>query len=169
MNWLGRFWRQPNRRYRNFQIVFTLLTLNFIVPSLSYAIAPEIAQQSFLDMGRLFHAAPYPKSEDSYTWRFLAVSNVFTLGTMCFMLHLNLRRFYPILPALFVLKAVTALQFLVHFVFVLPYPAFLLIGIFDGLTCALFLFFAGSARRSLASDGNDGSLVPAPRLRESAR
>ena len=34
--------------YRNFQIVFTVLTLNFVIPALSYTFAPREAMEQFL-------------------------------------------------------------------------------------------------------------------------
>ncbi len=166
MSWLARFFRQPNRRYRNFQIVYTILTLNFLIPSITYLTDPGGTYQRFVEIGRILGETSYPSPEDSYFWRFLGVSNVFTLGIMCLLLQLDLRRYYPILPALVVLKAGTALQFLGNFAFGLHHKAFLAVGLFDSITCVAFIYFARSAYRSLGEPGRnrdrDRELVPAP-------
>jgi hypothetical protein len=162
MGWIARFWSQPGRRYRSFQIVFSLLTLNFLLPSLGYVAAPEQAVRGFLRIGALLWQAPYPKTEDSYLWRFLGASDVFTLGVMCLLLQIDLRRYYPILPALVVLKGATALQFLVHFAFVLHHPSFLVVALWDGVTCVLFVVLARGAHRE-ASARAWRDLVPTPR------
>jgi len=165
MSWLARFWRQPNRLYRNFQVAYTLLTLNFIIPSITYLVDPAGTYQRFLGIGQMLGEAGYPSPEDSYFWRFLGVSNVFTLGVMCLLLQVDLRRFYPILPALVVLKAGTALQFLGNFAFGLHHRAFLAIGLFDALTCVAFVYFARGAHRALIAElpAADLALVPRPR------
>ncbi len=162
MDWLARFFGQPSSRYRNFQLVFLFFTLNFIFPSLSYAVSPDTAYAGFLKVGAFLWSAPYPKAEDSYFWRFLGASNVFCLGAMCLFLQIDLKRYYPILPSLLILKAGTSLQFLVHFAFVLHHPSFLVIGLYDALTCAGFVWFARSAHRDGEARGWKG-LVPAPR------
>lgn len=164
MGILARFLRQPNHAYRDFQVVYTLLTLNFIFPSLSYLIDPNGTYERFVAIGLLLGEHGYPSPEASYFWRFLGVSNVFTLGVMCAMLQWNLRRFWPVLPALCVLKAGTSLQFLGNYFFGIHHRAFLAIGLFDALTTVAFIVFARRAYRAMGADAaKDTELVPHPR------
>jgi hypothetical protein len=164
MGTLARFFGQPNRAYRDFQVVYSLLTLNFIVPSLTYLVDPNGTYARFVAIGAMLGEHGYPSPEASYFWRFLGVSNVFTLGVMCAMLQWNLRRYWPILPALCVLKAGTSLQFLGNYFFGIGHRAFLAIGLFDALTTVAFIVFATRAHRAMGEDaGRDEGLVPRPR------
>ena len=55
---IGRFFTQPSGAYRNFQLVFTVLTLNFTIPAVSYLVAPDVALKGVHDMSALF-GVPY--------------------------------------------------------------------------------------------------------------
>lgn len=161
---LQTFWNQPNKKYRNFQIVYTFLTLNFFFPALFYAIQPTVAIQSFIDIGSLLSSMEYPLSEESYVWRVLAVGNVLTLAFCCAMLQLNIRRFYPILVPLTFLKGTAAFGYLMVFLWINPYPTFFWISLWDGLTIFLMLYFCIPARRSLSDPSQDPLLIPQPRF-----
>jgi hypothetical protein len=158
---ITRFWKQPNKTYRNFQIVFTLLTLNFLFPAISYLVAPSVARDGIVSLGRLLGAPDYPVSEESLVWRVLAGTNVLTLAFTCFLLQLNVRRFYAALFPLVFMKATTAIAYLATYFVALAYPLFWAIFLWDGLACFLFIFFATRARRAIDRDRNgDAPLVP---------
>ncbi|MBI3073058.1 MAG: hypothetical protein HYY84_13170 [Deltaproteobacteria bacterium] len=157
---IARFWKQPNKSYRNFQIVFTLLTLNFLFPALTYLVAPSMARDSIVSLGRLLGAPDYPVSEESLVWRVLAGTNVLTLAFTCFLLQLNVRRFFAALYPLVFMKATTAIAYLATYFVALAYPLFWAIFLWDGLAVFLFIFFATRARRTLATSHDDASLIP---------
>ncbi len=142
MSWLRAFWTQPNRRYRDFQIVFTLLTLNFAIPAVSYVLAPQVATETFSRIGEILGGGPYRVPEhESRLWRYLGAGNVMTLAFMCALLQWDLRRYYPVLVPLTFLKACDATLLLSGY-FATGYPAFVAAALFDYLTCAAFVFFA---------------------------
>ncbi|MBI3553865.1 MAG: hypothetical protein HY077_15325 [Elusimicrobia bacterium] len=135
---------------RQFRLVYGLLTANFFFPSLMYAFSPARAISQFETLGRCLGGGPYPFSvgEAGYIWRVLGAGNVMTLAFMCFLLSLDLKRFYPVLASLAFLKAYSALGFLLVFASS-RYPAFLAVSLFDGLTVWAMVFFARRAHRSL--------------------
>lgn len=157
--WWRRFWNQPNKAFRNFQIVFTFLTLHFFFPSLTYAFNPKGAIGSFNMLGGLLGASsPYAFSEDGHLWRVLGAGNVFTLAFMCFLLQLNVRRFYPVLVPLCVLKAYSSIGFLVVYIFTYRYPAFFAVFVWDGINVLMFLYFAHTAYWSLEEWGDENAV-----------
>ncbi len=162
MRALARFWRQPCRRYRAFQIAFTVLTLNFVVPAISYTFAPHVAMQQFLDVNRVLGGADYTFPEAaSRVWRYLAAANVMTLGFMCLLLQLNLRRFYAVLVPLTFMKGYATACWLVGWLLAPGFRFFLAAAILDGVTSCAFVFFARRARAEI--DGRrDDELVPRP-------
>jgi hypothetical protein len=163
---LQRFWRQPSRRYRNFQLVFLALTLNFLIPAMSYTFFPDYALAQFQDINARLGGMPYPFSEtESHIWRYLAASDVMTLGLMCLLLQVNLRWFFPILLPLTFMKGMTAMQFLYGYLTNPHVPGFLAVFCLDGLSALAFVVFARSAYADIA-DRPDGELVPAPRRRK---
>ena len=159
MHWLKRFWSQPNKRYRNFVIVYALLALNFIIPAFTYYFDPDGAVSSFYSIGELFDSKQLA-TEDSYIWWILGAGNVMTLGVMCALLLINVLRFYPILPALVTLKGLSSLGFLVVFIAGPHNPTFLGAALLDGVTVFLMLWFAIRANRS--TDRDPSGLVPRP-------
>ncbi|MBI3185581.1 MAG: hypothetical protein HYZ28_25870 [Myxococcales bacterium] len=159
---MRRFLFQPNRRYRDFQLVFTLLTANFFFPALSYVLTPEIAAEQ---MGRINEllggvAIEFPEAGNRF-WRYLGAANVMTLALMCLLLQLNLRRFYVVLWPLTFLKAYNATLFLFGFLAAPGFRALLAVAIFDYLTSAAFVFFARRAHREIRG-ASEESLVPRP-------
>lgn len=158
--WLRRFWNQPNRSFRNFQLVFSFLTLHFFIPSLTYAFNPQAAIDQFRWMGAIF-GVTYAYAEDGFVWRILAAGNVCTLAFMCFLLQLNVRRFYAVLVPLCFMKGFAALGFLVTFLFVYRYPPFLGVAVWDSINVLMFLYFAHTARWGLEEWGEDAAV---PRL-----
>ena len=67
---MKRFFQQPISAYRDFQIAFTILSLNFAIPSIFYVFAPQLAHQQFQSLNQLLGGAPYGFFEPgSYFWR----------------------------------------------------------------------------------------------------
>lgn len=159
--WWRRFWNQPNRAYRNFQIAFFLLGVHFFIPSLTYAFNPQGAIGQFQFLGKLMGAGAYPFQEDGFVWRVLAAGNVCTLAFMCFLIQLNVRRFYPVLLPLCFLKAYASLGFLISYLYGYRYPVFLGIFLWDGINVLMFLYFAHTAYWSLEEWGEESAV---PRL-----
>jgi hypothetical protein len=160
----GRFFRQPAGHYRNFQIVFLILTLNFAIPTLSYVFAPEVAVSQFLAINEALGGAAYPwagAEVDSRLWRYLGAANVATLALMCLLLQINLRRFYAVLVPLTFMKALAATLWLAGFIAHPGYRVFLAAAILDYVTSAAFVIFAGRARRQIEGM-DDAQLVPVP-------
>ena len=160
---LASFLHQPCRAYRNFQLVMTPLTLNFAFPSLTYAIAPQVATASLVTVSRLVGGVPFaPDVENaSLLWRALASSNVMTLALMCFLLQYSLRRYFPVLVPLAFLKGSSALLFLVIAV-TTGQRAYAAITLLDGGTGALFVAVTVLAHRAIQAFPDD-ALVPRPR------
>ncbi len=159
---LRAFFSQPSRPYRNFQVAFTLLTLNFVLPALTYTLAPEHAVAQFVAINTRLGGAPYPFDElSSHLWRYLAAANVMTLGFMCLLLQLNLRRFYAVLTPLVFMKGYAALMWLAGFALAPELRVFGAAFVLDALTASAFLFFARRARRDIETRP-DSALVPRP-------
>lgn len=133
---------------RAFRVVYAILTLNFIVPAISYIVAPELAIDTLDRVNRALGGGAYPFVESGQVWHMLAVGNVMTLGVMCGMLFVDLRRFYPILPALAFLKGFSAAYALVIGA-TLRAPAFFAIAVLDGASTFAMIFFAVRARRQM--------------------
>jgi len=156
------FLTQPCRRYRNFQVIYLVLTLNFVIPALSYTFAPELAIEQFLELNALIGGSVYSYPEaGSRVWRYLAAANVMTLGLSCFLLQLDLRRFYAVLVPLTFMKFYAATCWLVGWLQAPGYRFFLAAAVLDFVTCAAFVWFARRARAEI--DGRAPSLlVPRP-------
>jgi hypothetical protein len=159
MTALRAFWTQPTRRYRDFQIVFTLLTLNFTLPALSYTFAPEVAIGQFLQINDLMGGEAYTFPEAaSRVWRYLGAANVMTLGLMCFLLQLDVRRFYPVLVPLTFMKLYAASCWLVGWVQDPGARFFLAAAVLDFASSAAFVYFARRAHAEVTAES-----VPQPR------
>ncbi len=160
---IAAFLNQPCKAYRNFQLVMTPITLNFAIPSLSYAVAPQLATGSLMQVSRLVGGVPFaPEVENaSLLWRALASSNVMTLAFMCFLLQYNLRRYFPVLVPLAFLKLTSAMLFLIIAV-TTGQRAYGSITLLDGGTGALFIAVTVLAHRAIQGLADD-VLVPRPR------
>lgn len=156
---IARFWNQPSRAYRDFQLVYGGLGLHFFFPALGYLLSPETAMASFTKLGTLLGAGAYPFTEQSMLWRVLAGTNVLTLAFLCFFIQADVRRHWPALYPLVFMKGTTAAGFFIAFV-TTRYPAFLAAAFWDGLNCGFFVHFARGARDAAVAD--EGALVPRP-------
>lgn len=146
----------PPRAYRIFQVVYAFLTLNFLIPAISYIAAPDMLVKSFDQINRALGGGPYAPVESGHLWHMLAVANVMTLAWMCGLLLADLRRFYPVLPALAFLKGFASVYSLAiglaH-----GLPAFLFVFVLDGVTAFAMVFFAVRAHRALAAGAREGA------------
>ena len=154
MGFLSGLFEQENKKLRHFQIVYTILTLNFVIPAFSYLFTPESAWEGFLLIGRIFGSTDYPYSEQSYYWRILGAGNVMTLGFMCGLILMNLRKYFTTLVPLVFLKACSAFGFLAVYLWVIDYSLFLVAFVFDGFTLVAMIYFAVTAHRSLEPNAN---------------
>ena len=141
---------QARRRVIAFHVVYTLLAANFIFPALTYLIAPERALAQIAQGLSLVGLPAFPiERETGDIWRTLAGTNVLTLGFLCVLLQVDLRRFWAALPALAFLKGSTAVVCLARYALGSGHPLFLLIFLWDALAVALFIVFAMRARAAL--------------------
>jgi len=140
--------KNPQRAYRAFQVTYALLTLNFVLPAISYMAKPELTLKTLDDVNRLLGGGGYPFAESGQVWHMLACGNVMTLGFMCAILLLSLRRFYPVLPSLVFLKGFSA-TYATFIGFRHATPSFWAIGVLDGSTTLAMIFFAVRAHRAL--------------------
>jgi hypothetical protein len=157
------FFTQPARRYRNFQLAFTVLTLNFFIPALVYTFAPLVAHEQFNQLNLLLGGYPYYFPEDqSIFYRVLGSANVFALAFMCAFLQWNLRKHIIVLVPLVFLKMTAATIWLIAYIQRPLLPASLGACVLDAVTSALFVFFAVRAYREI-QDVPDEELVPKPK------
>ena len=164
----GAFFRQPCRRYRNFQIVFAILALNFIVPAFVYTFAPHAAINQFLALNARLGGAAYEFPEAaSRVWRYLGAANVMTLGFMCFLLLLDLKRFFPVLIPLTFMKAYAAACWLSGWLQTPGYRFFLAAALLDAVTSAAFVYFAARAHGEIER-ADPATLVPRLRFSRAA-
>ena len=162
MSIIRAFWCQPCKRYRNFQIIFTVLTLNFILPAFSYTFSPQTAMDQFLQINSILGGADYDIPEAaSRVWRYLAAANVMTLGLCCLLLQLDLRRLYAVLIPLTFMKAYATACWFVGWILAPQYRFFLAAAILDLVTSCAFVWFASRAYREI-KDHDLKELVPRP-------
>jgi len=139
---------QAPRAHRIFRIVYAIITLNFVIPAISYMVAPDMAIATLERTNRALGGGAYPFAETGQLWHMLGTGNVMTLAFMCALLYADVRRFYPVLPALAFLKAFSA-AYATWIGFTYACPAFLAIGVLDGTTTVAMVYFAVRAHRSL--------------------
>lgn len=150
---------QPTpRAVRVMQVIFGLLAVQFIVPSLSYLFTPALAIDQAVAIGALLGGGPYPvEAERGAIFRVLAAGNVFTLGALCLFMLRDLRRYHTLIPIFVVLKGFSALAYLYIYLAEGRYPLFLAVFFWDGLAVFLVTFFGTRAHRALLAQG-----APAP-------
>lgn len=140
------FVRKVPTSYRVFQVAYLALALNFLIPAASYALRPAIALATLDRLNQALGGGPIVEAGD--VWHMLAVGNVMTLGVMCAMILLDLRRFYAVVPALAFLKGFSATYSLV----LAPtrhVPVFYAVFLLDGLSTLVMIATATRAKRDL--------------------
>jgi hypothetical protein len=135
--------------YKAFRVVYTLLTLNFILPAIYYCFDPQGAATAYYELASFVGSeAGQPWAENSRFWLILAIGNVATLGFICFLMLRDLRANFNMLVPLCFLKSCSILGFFVAWV-THGHPAFLIGVLFDLLTLFCMVFFARGAHREL--------------------
>ena len=162
MNWLKSFWMQASTRYRNHQIAFLILTLNFVIPAISYTFFPKVAVDQFLQVNAILGGVPYTFPEEaSRLWRYLGAANVMTLGLMCFLLMFNIRKYYIVIVPLTFMKLYAATCWLAGWICDPGSRSFAAFAVLDYVTSAAFVYFGRGAWRDI-KDRPDADLVPPP-------
>ncbi|MFA6032538.1 MAG: hypothetical protein WC889_06535 [Myxococcota bacterium] len=164
MDCIKAFWTQPSWKYRNSQIAFFILALQFIIPAFSYTFTPHVAIDQFLQVNKILGGITYAEQaaeNASFVWCYLGAANVMTLGFMCALLFFNLRKFYIVVVPLTFMKAYVATMWLVGWTMHTGYMFFLSAAILDYVTSAAFLYFSISAHNDI-KDRPDSELVPVP-------
>jgi hypothetical protein len=145
------------KAHLQFRVVYAFLAAQFIVPAISYAVRPATALGTLDAINAALGGGAIV--ETGRVWHMLAVGNVMTLGFMCAIMAVDLRRYYPMLPALAFLKGFSALYSL-YIGAAEHVPVFFAIFALDGATTAAMLLFARRAHDALTSA--DGE-APSPR------
>jgi len=135
--------------YKAFRVVYTILTLNFILPAIYYCFDPSGAASTYYELAGLVGSdAGQPWSEESRFWLIMGIGNVATLGFICFLMLRDLRANFNMLLPLCFLKGCSILGFLVAFV-AHGHPSFLIGVLFDLATLFCMIYFARGAYREL--------------------
>jgi len=159
---IRRFWRQPSTHYRNFQIAFALLFLNFVIPTGVYLFAPAWALEQFAALNTWLGGAEWAFPEArSRLWRYLGTANVAALAFMCWWLLRDLRNRRSVLGPLVFLKGAAGTLWLAGYLQSPASPAMLAAALFDAVTCAAVLVFGLLAWADIQGR-SDGVLVPEP-------
>lgn len=136
------------RAVRRFRWVYLALGLNFLLPAISYVVDPGTTYATIDRVNRLLGGGPYPAAEGGHLWHMLAVTNVFTLAFLCFLLLADLPRFFAALPGLAFLKGASATYALclslAHGI-----PFFAAVFVLDGGSTLAMVAFAVPAHRAL--------------------
>lgn len=133
------------------QVVFGVLAVQFFLPALSYFFAPGLALTQAQTIGALLGGGAYPAAagETGYIFRVLAAGNVFTLGFLCLLMLLDIRRYHALIPVFVVLKGFSALGYLYVYALQLRYPLFLAVFFWDSLAVFLVVYFGRRGRRAV--------------------
>ncbi len=154
---------KSERRVLQFRIVYAILTLNFIIPAISYVVDPTMAISTLDKVNRALGGGPYPFADARGLWHMLGAGDVMTLGVMCALLFVDLRRFFPVLPALAFCKGFSAVY--AAFIFArYGVPAFAAIAVLDSVTTLAMIFFAVRARRALDDRSDPPKSEPSEKL-----
>ncbi len=147
------------REVRQARLLFAVLAVQFLAPALSYLLTPDVALGTLDTVNRWLGGGRYVATESrGHVWHMLAVGNVMTLGFMCALLAVDLKRFYPALPALVFLKGFSATTALELGLTGGP-PLFLAVFGLDGLTTVAMLGFGVRAHRALRREAGE-ALAP---------
>jgi len=148
--------------FKQFRAVYTFLAIQFIVPAISYMVAPATTIATLDKANQLLGGAPYVFHEATGSvWHMLAVGNVMTLGFMCAIMAWDLERFYGMLPGLAFLKGFSALYSL-GLGFAVHIPMFFGVFVLDGVTTLAIVFFARRAHRELTKPAPSSAGARAP-------
>lgn len=149
---LRRFWTQPRKDYRNFQIAYAVLAAQSLALAAGFLWAPDAVVDGFVRLGGLMGGEYYPLYERSYLWRMLAAAQVMTPAFICVFLQLDIKRHWAALYPLIFIRAVTAAAYLAVFAAVLTFPAFFAAAVWDIAAGFILIYFARAGRRAAQED-----------------
>jgi hypothetical protein len=132
---------------RAFRVVYAFLALNFILPTLSYAVTPAVAMAAFGQLNAILGGGELPL-EQSVFWWVLGVGNVGTLGFCCLLVLSDLKRWHPAVVPLVFLKGIDAVMWGVAAA-MYGEPAYLAAFLLDIGTCWALWWFPRRALLSL--------------------
>ena len=138
---------RPSRAILAFRVGYALLGLNFLIPALSYIVAPAATYETLDQVNRLLGGGAYP-AESGHLWHMLGTGNVMTLAFFCFLLLFDLRRFHPALPALLFLKGFSA-AYALAIGLANSLPVFVAVFVLDALTTLALWQLASRAHREM--------------------
>jgi hypothetical protein len=157
-----RFWSQPNKAYRDFQIAYTAITANFAIPAVSYYLDRDGTIERARRIARFLGEAELPASEDSRIWWVLGAGNVATLAFMCAFLQTDLPRNRAVLTPLVFLKLCSAFGYLGVYMRT-RHRFFLAAALLDKVTAIAMWALATRALTAIDADpGGASQLVPRP-------
>jgi hypothetical protein len=134
---------------RAFRVVYSILTLNFILPALYYCFDHEGAAATYYQLASFVGSdAGQPWSEESRFWLIMGIGNVATLGFLCFLMLKDLKANYNMLVPLCFLKGCSIVGFSLAWI-IHGHPSFLIGVLFDAVTLFCMIFFARGAYREL--------------------
>lgn len=142
--------QERSAAHSTFRVVYALLTLFYGGLGVSYLVDPDRAVRAFSRgnqvLGGIALTVP-----DAPPWRYATAVGMTTLGLMCLLLLIDLRRNYPILiPAAF-FKVYNAVLWFAYFARS-RFPVFLAAGLLDLLLVALMVTVARRAHARLGEE-----------------
>ncbi len=156
-----RFFSQPCKPYRNFQVVFAGLTVMFLCSTIGYTFLPETVIDSFSQINVLLGGGELQLPDRvSHFWRLLGCGNVIALALCCAMLLRDLKRNYPVLYPLALMKGFVSVAWTWVWLADTSVPFYGVAAALDGATLVVILYFATTARRAIDDDA-DVLLIPA--------
>ena len=161
------FFSQPCKPYRNFQLVFGLLILMFGYSSITYTFMPAMTMESFSMINQILGGGELnlPDQQSDF-WRLLGCGNVVALCLCCVMLSLNIKRFYPVVYPLLLMKGFVGFSWLYIFIKDTSVPFFGIAAGLDVVTFFVILYFPRKARRAI-EEADVSALIPRLRMSES--
>ena len=155
------FFNQPCRPYRNFQVVFAGLTLMFLCSTIGYTFLPETVLDNFSQINVLLGGGELQLPDRvSHFWRLLGCGNVIALALCCAMLLRDVRRNYPVLYPLALMKGFVSVAWTLVWLADTSIPFYGVAAAMDGATLVVILYFATAAHRAIEAD-RDVALIPA--------
>ena len=131
---------------RLFRVVYSFLAVNFVVPTLEYAFAPDQAMAQFNTLNHVLGGGDLAP-ERSVFWWVLGVANVGTLGFCCALLAWDLRKWQAVVVPLVFLKAFDAVDWGAAWV-IYGQPAYGAATVLDLVTVWALWYFPRRALRN---------------------
>jgi hypothetical protein len=154
------FFNQPCKSFRNFQMVFVVLTLMFTSSTITYTLMPAMTMESFSTINQILGGGELqlPDSESQF-WRLLGCGNVAALMLCCLLLLINIKRFYPVVYPLLLMKGFVGFSWLYIYLQDTSIPFFGVAAGLDVLTFFVILYFPRKAMDAL-KEADESTLIP---------